>query len=302
MQKFTFQQIEYFLKVAEHQSITKAASELYVSQPAVSRTVQAFEENIGFPLFSRNSQGIFLTDEGKYIYLAIRPLYDSFFRVLSNASTIANMAPKFLHIAISSTIYFSRCYQLVRQLLDAFMKENPNYSITESILDDSSIRNNITITDLHVAFCDEFALRGLSGIACIPIAQLFPYVVMSVENPLSKCETITPEQLNGKRLSFVVDFTSSTQRNEYCDYCISLGIVPEKVKYPPNYISLIHAIQLNKGLGIQFDVGQPPAKEGIVCRPLTAFGTAPRLVAAWADGGDFKSARYFGNEIKKKIK
>ena len=46
-------QITYFLKVAECMSFSKAAEELYVSQPSVSRQVRQLEEELGFQLFDR---------------------------------------------------------------------------------------------------------------------------------------------------------------------------------------------------------------------------------------------------------
>ena len=41
-------QIEYFLSVAKHLSFTKAARELFVSQPAISRQILAMEEDLGY--------------------------------------------------------------------------------------------------------------------------------------------------------------------------------------------------------------------------------------------------------------
>ena len=49
-------QVQYFLKVAESMSFSKAAEELYVSQPSVSRQVQLLEQELGFSLFDRSSK------------------------------------------------------------------------------------------------------------------------------------------------------------------------------------------------------------------------------------------------------
>lgn len=64
----TFAQINCFETVAREQSFTKAASILYVSQPAISKSISRLEEELGFPLFDRRSGILRMTSAGKRIY------------------------------------------------------------------------------------------------------------------------------------------------------------------------------------------------------------------------------------------
>lgn len=57
-------QLRYFLRVAERQSFTRAAEELGVSQPALSRSIQKLEEELGRPVFERRTRSVCLTDAG----------------------------------------------------------------------------------------------------------------------------------------------------------------------------------------------------------------------------------------------
>lgn len=61
-------QIRYFLSVADHLSFTRAAEELYVSQPTVSKQIALMERELGFKLFSRSNQGVRLTYTGQMLY------------------------------------------------------------------------------------------------------------------------------------------------------------------------------------------------------------------------------------------
>lgn len=61
-------QIEYFLAAARNLSFSKAAQELYVSQPAVSRQIQTLEAELGCELFVRQNKGIALTVHGENFY------------------------------------------------------------------------------------------------------------------------------------------------------------------------------------------------------------------------------------------
>lgn len=67
-----------FHQVVESGSISKAAQALFVSQPAVTKSIKSLEESLGITLFHRKAQGVVLTQEGKMLYehvqLAFRQL------------------------------------------------------------------------------------------------------------------------------------------------------------------------------------------------------------------------------------
>lgn len=60
-------QLRYFLKAAERQSFTRAAQELGMTQPALSRSIAKLEEEIGQPLFERQTRVVLLTDAGRLL-------------------------------------------------------------------------------------------------------------------------------------------------------------------------------------------------------------------------------------------
>lgn len=57
-----------FLSVAENKSISKAAEQLFISQPAVSITIKKLEESLNTTLFIRKSKGVELTEKGRHLY------------------------------------------------------------------------------------------------------------------------------------------------------------------------------------------------------------------------------------------
>ena len=60
-----FKQITYIIKVAECRNITKAARELYISQPSLSQLISKAEEELGIRIFDRNTNPLTLTYAGK---------------------------------------------------------------------------------------------------------------------------------------------------------------------------------------------------------------------------------------------
>ena len=60
-------QLRYFLRVAERGNFTRAAEELMISQPALSRSIQKLEDELGQPVFERKTRSLALTEAGKLL-------------------------------------------------------------------------------------------------------------------------------------------------------------------------------------------------------------------------------------------
>lgn len=59
-----FRVLNYFLAVAREENITKAAQNLHVTQPTLSRQIAQLEEELGVKLFQRSNHHIILTEDG----------------------------------------------------------------------------------------------------------------------------------------------------------------------------------------------------------------------------------------------
>lgn len=69
-----FRILRYFLAVAREQSFTKAAEQLHITQPTLSRQLAALEEELGVKLLVRSGRNITLTDQGIFFNEAAQEL------------------------------------------------------------------------------------------------------------------------------------------------------------------------------------------------------------------------------------
>jgi DNA-binding transcriptional LysR family regulator len=81
----SLQQLQYFVAVAEEQHVTRAAERLRVSQPPLSRQIQALEDELGQPLFERRGRGIVLTAFGRYFATRATAILDHVAVVLADS-------------------------------------------------------------------------------------------------------------------------------------------------------------------------------------------------------------------------
>lgn len=68
------QQLVYFMKIAELGSMNKAAAELLMTQPNLSRAMMNLEEELNIRIFTRNNKGVVLTENGKQLYQYARTI------------------------------------------------------------------------------------------------------------------------------------------------------------------------------------------------------------------------------------
>lgn len=68
MENINFELYRVFYYVAKNKNLSKAAIDLYISQPAVSQSIKKLEEDIGIKLFYRTKNGMNLTKDGELLY------------------------------------------------------------------------------------------------------------------------------------------------------------------------------------------------------------------------------------------
>ena len=83
------EQLRNFIEVADCGSINKAAEKLYISQPNLSRSIHALEEEMGKSLLERNNRGVVLTQTGKLLYYYARSILNQY-QVLERLKSLEN--------------------------------------------------------------------------------------------------------------------------------------------------------------------------------------------------------------------
>ena len=123
-----FSHLNYFRTVARLGNLSQAAKELYISQPAISKSIQKLEESVGCKLFSRSSRGVVLTDEGKLLYEHVSEAFETLTMGEEKLKRSIELGVGHLKIGVSSTL----CKYLLVAFLKEFIRQNPHISISIS--------------------------------------------------------------------------------------------------------------------------------------------------------------------------
>lgn len=115
-----------FYAVANTGNISKAAKELYISQPAISKSIQKLEESLGTKLFSRSSRGVTLTPEGALLYGHVKSAFETLDLGEEKLRRSLRLGVGHLTIGVSTTL----CKNLLLPYLKEFIKRYPHIGIS----------------------------------------------------------------------------------------------------------------------------------------------------------------------------
>ncbi len=117
-----------FYAVANAGNISKAAKELYISQPAISKSIQKLEDSLSCKLFVRSSRGVTLTEEGELLYSYVKTAFETLSQGEQKLHRSIELGIGYLKIGVSSTL----CKHLLLPYLKEFIRLHPHISISIS--------------------------------------------------------------------------------------------------------------------------------------------------------------------------
>lgn len=117
-----FEYYKVFYYVSKYENLTKAASVLKISQPAVTRTIHNLENELGCRLFTRSKTGMKLTPEGRSFYGYVAAGCAQFFKGESALSNLVSLENGTIYISATETAL--HCYLF--QAMGDFNAKYPN--------------------------------------------------------------------------------------------------------------------------------------------------------------------------------
>jgi DNA-binding transcriptional LysR family regulator len=115
-----------FHTVAKCGNISKAASMLYISQPAISKSISRLESELETELFYRGSRGVTLTEEGQMLFSYIDKALESISRGEDNIKSYNELGVGHIRIGVSTSL----CKHILLDYLKDFIKDNPNVKLS----------------------------------------------------------------------------------------------------------------------------------------------------------------------------
>jgi len=188
MLPISLRQLQVFESVARNLSHSRAAAELFLSQPAVSMQIKQAENAIGLPLFEQVGKKLHLTAAGNELLHYARSMLQLMQEMESVFDEIKGLERGHLNIAVVSTANY-----FMPQLLAKFIQAHPKIQVSLSVANRDSVIKQLSenIADL--------AIMGQPPDGTDMRAEAFmqnPLVVIAApKHPLAREKKIQPKQL-----------------------------------------------------------------------------------------------------------
>lgn len=194
-----------FYVVANSGSITKAAGELFISQPAVSQSIKQLETQIGGRLFKRTSKGMELTYEGKMIYDYIKEANELIGKAEKKFSQLKELTYGEIKIGASDTITKHYLLKYIKQ----FIAKYPDISVKVTNRTTGETLNLLKSGKVDIGFVNGPVTDELVDVT--DLVETEDVFVCNAEWINRYSEPLTPEQLAGEPL-IMLEKLSNTRR------------------------------------------------------------------------------------------
>ena len=143
----TLRQLQVFEAVARHLSHSRAAKELYLSQPAISMQIKQLEQTVGMPLFEQVGKQIHLTEAGREMLHYSRTISQQLQEMESVFAEMKGLEHGHLNISVVNTANY-----FMPRLLAKFCQQHPKIQISLQVANRDAVLKQLTenSTDLAI--------------------------------------------------------------------------------------------------------------------------------------------------------
>lgn len=191
-----------FLQIAKDGSFTRAAANLYLAQPTLSKTVHNLEEELGVPLFQKNRQQAELTDYGIKLVELATPIVNDFQSIPTWLHDVENNPSGDVHVGVTPML--AGLY-LISQITP-FCADYPNINLRFSERGSNDIRAMVEACQCDVGFCMEDDSICNSGLLdAYPLFSKEIVALIPYSNPLSQQERVKVSDLRNEKFNFYTE-------------------------------------------------------------------------------------------------
>ena len=204
-------------------SITAAARELHVSQPAVSRLVSDLESSLGFPLFVRQTGRLVPTPEAQEFFREVDMMFYGLDRLKQVGEEIRTLSRATVRFATLPMLSF----EVIPQSVKRFRQSYPQARILQDVFTSARVVELVASRQVDLGIGQ--TLKRREDIEVLSSHHARCVCVMEPQHPLAGAKQLTPNELRDEPLVTLARHTVSASyiTNAFADYGIAPRIIAE---------------------------------------------------------------------------
>lgn len=237
-------QITYFIELCKTLNFTKAAQNLYVSQPAVSKQISSFEKELGIQLLDRSNKNVSLTPAGLLFNDYFVKITDEFERTLNDARKLSTQEKKCIVIGFLEAWDMSKYLPLI---IKSLAENYPNISTHFVSYNHKELNNKIENNEIDIAISLTHNFESIATINSKEITKIPSLLFFSVAHPLANKPNLTVTDFKEETFFVFYDSSKLNTKDRVIKQCQPYGFTP-KVSTVPNVESMV--LNVKNGLGV----------------------------------------------------
>jgi LysR family transcriptional regulator, benzoate and cis,cis-muconate-responsive activator of ben and cat genes len=243
--------LRYFAAVAAHGSFSRAANNLHLTQPALSRQVRDLEEELGVPLFVRGTNAVSLTEAGEIFYDEARDLLSRADQAIQRVRGRARS--EVLRVGYGPSLTAG----IMPRALERFQSEVQRVRIELEDLTPREMSEKVQDGLLDLVIVPASAESSIKGFQWSELRRLAMVLVMSKEHPLAKLAKVPPKRLNGVALH-------GLGRVNFPDYVPTIRAVLKPYGITPDFAVLVNDGVTTMFAGLEASNGVTILADGVL--------------------------------------
>jgi LysR family transcriptional regulator, benzoate and cis,cis-muconate-responsive activator of ben and cat genes len=273
-------ELECFIAVADHLNFSKAARQLNLSQPPLTRHIKSLEFKLGTRLFERNTHSVFLTDHGRLYLEDVRAIIAR----LDQASEMIRRArhgeTDRLRLAFVGALLDEKLVELVK----SFRRAHPACQLQIADLPPSSQLDLIRAGELDGGFIGAKPAQATKDLAYAVWRKEPLLLVVPETHPLAEIQVLRWRDLTDRSWVMVSPAAAPAFRNQFAEICHRHKLAPRIVQESDRVPAILTMVAAGSGLTLVPQTVEHLISKGVAFRELPspkpvlfhAFGYRPR--------------------------
>ena len=191
----TTKQIDYCIEVAHTLNFSRAADNMFVSQPTFSYQIRLLEEEVGFTIFERNGKGAALTPAGAQFVTFLTSMREDLKRAIEQGQ---NFSAKYKD-SISISLMVRPAVYFLPEAMRIFAEKSPEVQILPVFQYEGGVETFLR-NEVDILFALKEQTRQIPGIHVHDLFESHIYLIAQRDDPLAAKNLITGEDLYGRTL------------------------------------------------------------------------------------------------------
>ncbi|BAY46049.1 transcriptional regulator LysR family protein [Scytonema sp. HK-05] len=188
MNQATLHQLKVFEAAARHGSFTRAAEELFLTQPTVSMQIKQLTKSVGLPLFEQVGKRLYLTEAGRELFATCRQIFETIAQFEMKVADLKGLKQGQLRLAVITTAKY-----FIPRLLGPFCQLYPGIDIALQVTNHEGILERMSgnMDDLYIMS----QVPEHLDVNCQPFLENPLVVLAPLNHPLAKEKNIPIQRL-----------------------------------------------------------------------------------------------------------